>query len=346
MAIGTSPCPPFNNRPLVPGVLYDGNTVAWYKHNDPVAGVIKDGANRVSAWLDKYNYALSGELVNQATWFTLAYWTGGIAANWTQVLNHLHSDGNNGNAVSPAIMVVGGFYKITITIVRNGGVLNIGDGFTYSGTYNASGTFTSYITAQGGNLFLTSTLFDGDVTALNIIRIYGKHLTQINGAMQPLWSVNGVLFDGVNDFMKTYPFVFIQPEFLYSVKRQVTWVISRSLHDGNANFTGYLWQAAATPQINLYAGADLVNLNLVVNTFSIIRSLLNGVNSSIQINNTASIIGNAGAANMGGFTLGARSDGANNSNIEVKEIILRRSADNAATQAAIYNYLKNINSVP
>jgi hypothetical protein len=94
--IGISPCPPFVHPQGAPGILWDGNTVAWYKHNDPVAGVIKDGANRVSFWLDKMNYGIGAELVNQATWYTAAYWNT-FDVNWSQNGVQLDSNGANGN---------------------------------------------------------------------------------------------------------------------------------------------------------------------------------------------------------------------------------------------------------
>jgi hypothetical protein len=234
MAIGVSPCPPFNNGGNdVPQVLFDGNTVGWFKHNDSTT-IIKDGANRVSQWSDK--------------------------------------------------------------------------------------------------------------TGL------GHHLLQAVGASQPLWSADGILFDGVNDFMKCAPFAFIQPSFVYFVGKHVTYGVGLTyLHDGNLLDSLDLIHSAAgiSPELAILAGVLLgQNNNLPINTFGIIRELFNGLNSSLQINKTAALIGNAGNSNSDGFTLGCNSGGATFfGNIKAKEIILRKSSDSVTVQDQIYNYLKNVNGI-
>ena len=178
----------------------------------------------------------------------------------------------------------------------------------------------------------------------------GHDLLQGAGASQPLWSAaNGILFDGGDDFMKTLPFAFVQPEFIYFVGRQVTWTSADTLYDGNLVNTCRLLQKTAglSPELQGYVGIfSGTNSNLILNTFGIIRFLVNGVASIFQVNLTAAWIGNMGAANAAGFTLGTRGDFALSwSNIEVKEIILRNTADNAAVQLQIYNYLKNANGL-
>jgi hypothetical protein len=53
-AIGISPCPPFNNLNfsiIPPAIIFDGNTVAWYRYYI-LGTIVKDGLNRVSAWND------------------------------------------------------------------------------------------------------------------------------------------------------------------------------------------------------------------------------------------------------------------------------------------------------
>ena len=49
----------------------------------------------------------------------------------------------------------------------------------------------------------------------------GRDLLSVVGPGQPLWSANGVLFDGLLNFMKTAPFVYVQPEQIYICFRQV-----------------------------------------------------------------------------------------------------------------------------
>jgi len=352
MAIGISPCPPFVKPNSVPGVLWDGNTAAWYKHNDPVAGVIKDGANRVSFWLDKMGYSIGPELVNQVAWYTAAYWDT-FDANWSQVGNTLSSNGNNGVVQKNGFWAVGSTYKITYTVIVIAGTMEAPfDGVTLSGQSSiVSETKTYYYTPGAVNVRVTSIVFNGTITALSIKQVTGNHLLQATAASQPLWSAaNGVLFDGVNDLMKATAFALVQPEMIYLVIRQITWGINRAFCDGNAVANRMVvYQNNASPEIDILIVAPVCpNINLILNTLSIVKVLFNGANSFSQVNLTAQSLGNVGVGDGNGFTLGGRYDGAaaNYCNIEVKEIIIRRTADNAATQAAIYNYLKSANAVP
>jgi len=171
----------------------------------------------------------------------------------------------------------------------------------------------------------------GDKTGL------AHHLLQATGTNQPLWSANGVLFDGIDNFMKCVAFEWNQPEFIYMVARQVTWTGGDSLFDGNGVGGGMFQQTVLSPAVRLYAGSySTSNSNWTLNTFMILRLLFNGLNSSIQVNNTPAIVSDAGGNNMAGSTLGARADAGNPGNLEVKEIIGRTSA---LGEAEIYAYL-------
>jgi len=345
-AIGTSPCPPFVRPCGVPGVLYDGNTVAWYKHNDANT-VIKDGANRVSFWLDRIGYTIGAEMVNQAIWYTAAYWNT-FDANWTEDAGRLHSDGNNGFAIKNNFWVIGATYKMIVTVANLvGGDFYLYDGVTVPLNMIADGTYTIYYTPGTVNLNLRSLLLHAHITALSIKRVTGNHLLQATGANQPLWSANnGLLFDGISDNMRA-TFALVQPEFVYLVGRQVTWTLNDNVFNGVTASVG-VYDTPATPRISLFAGIDAANnLNFVLNVFAIMRALFSGAASTLQINNTAQTVGNSGANNPGGFTLGATAPVLGfYGNIEVKEVIIRRVADGATVQTVIYNYLKNANAIP
>jgi hypothetical protein len=351
-AIGISPCPPFQHNNIVPGILYDGNTVAWYKHNDPVAGVDIQVAGNVRHWFDKYNYSLGAELINQAAWYTLAYWNGGIDASWSQVGNTLVCDGTTADSFYRLnIWTIGKTYKVTISVIYNAG--NMAFGGDNSGKYaysnvNATATFTGYITTSQTFIQNFSGNFNGTITAMSVKEVAGKHLIQQTTAWQPTFSAaNGLLFDGVDDFMQCTSFVFIQPHMIYFVGKQITWTNTNKIFDGNAADTMLIAQWNISPVIILYSGAFLANNNnFILNTFAIVRALFNGANSFSQVNKTAAVVGDAGIAVASGFTLGASGlPTVGFSHIEVKEIILRKTADNANTQDAIYNYLKNVNGV-
>jgi hypothetical protein len=168
----------------------------------------------------------------------------------------------------------------------------------------------------------------------------GHDLLQATGADQPLWSATGILFDGISEFMKAVPFVLVQPEIIYIVFRQITWAGSKHIFDGNATDSGALLQGLGSPDLYINSGTPGVGggVDLVLNTFGIVRIIFNGVNGSIQINEVVPITGNAGALNMGGFTLGARGDITRWSHIEVKEVGIMPGD---MGEADIYNYLDN-----
>lgn len=154
-----------------------------------------------------------------------------------------------------------------------------------------------------------------------------------------LWTATGILGDGIRQFMKTAPFTLVQPEFIYMVVKQVSWTVSEAYSDGNTLNSGILFSSGITPNIAAFAGNQLDNVNLAVNTYGIIRILFNGASSKFIVNETTPTTGNLGTNDMGGFTLGANANGGTWSNIEVKEIIIRKSADSAPNEAAIYSYL-------
>jgi len=190
----------------------------------------------------------------------------------------------------------------------------------------------STITKDGGNL----------VSRWNDKLLSGHDLIQATATKQPLLSSDGILFDGVDDFMKTVAFTFDQPEMIYIVFKQVTWTSLDKVFDGDSYISGTLYQSVNTPELRLWAGGAIGgNNNLPVDTFGIVRALINAASSKTIVNNTTPQTGTVGASNMGGFTLGAGANSTQCGHIQVKEIIPRKIADNETDETAIYNYLKN-----
>ena len=184
--------------------------------------------------------------------------------------------------------------------------------------------------------------------ASNLVSVWGdksgngNDLLQATGSAQPLYSTNGILFDGVNDFMKAVAFTLVQPEMVYIVFKQVTWTLNDRIYDGDGYLAMVISQAVSTPALNMHAGSSLNNTNLPVNTFGILRALYNGANSKLIINDTTPITGNVGTNNAGGFTIAKKGDSNSKfGNIEVKEIIIRKVADSATNETLIYQYLSD-----
>lgn len=177
-----------------------------------------------------------------------------------------------------------------------------------------------------------------DVTQWNDLLGSGRDLKTKAGT--PHWSADGILFDGATEYMKCDAFTNNQPIQVHLVMKQVTWTNLDRIFDGNTSASVMFRQSSTTPGVTINAGSSSVQNNfLTVDTWGIVRILFNGANSKIQINATAVTTGNYGANNAAGFTLGAGGTGGNPSNIQVKEIVIR-SANDGASEADIYNYLK------
>jgi len=169
----------------------------------------------------------------------------------------------------------------------------------------------------------------------------GRDLIQATAASQPALGTDAlgrpiITFDGVNDYLKSAAFTLNQPETIYFVGHQASWTLSDYIYDGNATNTGVLQQGGATPRLRVYAGKidttlyTTANANLAVGANGVDVVVFNGASSSHQINKTAAQTGNAGAANMRGFTLGSKGVAGNYSNIIVYEVIIYSAAHTAA----------------
>jgi len=167
----------------------------------------------------------------------------------------------------------------------------------------------------------------------------GHDLIQATGTNQPLWSESGILFDGVDNFMKAV-FTYNQPCFIYMVFRNLAYINGLVIFSGG-NTDVILYETTST-QFKLQAGtASVASTTLTLGSFGVGRFLLYGASSKMIINAGTPTTGNFGAVNMGGFSLGYRSNtNGSFSNIQVKEIILRSISDNSTDETAIYNYLK------
>jgi len=186
---------------------------------------------------------------------------------------------------------------------------------------------------------------NNNVVRWNDLFQYCNNLIGVGTTTLPELTDTGLLFDGVNDTLRSKQFTLNQPETIYIVFKQITWTLYRQIYDGRLTNRMALQQQAVTPKLIIYAGSNSdQDDNLILNTYGIVRAIYNGANSKFQIDDNVAWTGDAGASNAEGLCLGALFNGAatsNWSNIEVKEFIVRNVADSDATFNAIYTYLKN-----
>lgn len=199
----------------------------------------------------------------------------------------------------------------------------------------------------------------GTTTVSKLYSVIGaaQDLEQAVGANQPtinLADLNGktrLTFDGVNDFLKSAAFPFVQPEtFIFGGLQQVSWSSGDCFCDGISINNSFIQQHTASPQINAYSGVFVgLNSDLAVGADATLRVLFKEAAAKIQVDNNAETSGNCGPADSGGFTLGAAGNNALNSNIKTGTIILLDATvdgDYPGKVSAIYNFLKSAYGTP
>lgn len=140
-----------------------------------------------------------------------------------------------------------------------------------------------------------------------------------------------ILFNGTSHYLKCNAFTLNQPTCVLMVVKQVSWTSGDRISDGNAFNTGVLYQTAASPQINSFAGTTTPFIaSLAVGSVGVISALFSGASSYLKHNLNAASTANAGTNNMGGFTLGADGNNAQFSNIQVYEVLILPVAPSTA----------------
>lgn len=179
-------------------------------------------------------------------------------------------------------------------------------------------------------------------------RYNGNHLAMLQGitTRMPVYkaTLGYSVLDGSDDFLKTAPFTYAQPCYVWGIVNPVAFTDGDYIWDGNANDTGNLKTIAPEGTMTGYiaSGSTVSSVTgLLFNKFQILRGAYSGTNTFIQINNNSpsSTPSGSGTNAMGGFTFGCRNALSGFGNIAGLEIILRKDAHNAAVAAKIYNYL-------
>ena len=145
-------------------------------------------------------------------------------------------------------------------------------------------------------------------------------ITQATGSKQPLrkdgLSPNGkrgVLFDGVDDFLRVTGLTLNQVTHVFVVGQGVVGAIGSTVCDGGSSQTGrYSQSNASGTNMNMNAGTSRSTGAVcpAITTAFKAELLWNGANSTLIINGITELAaGNSGSNNMSGVTLGCRGDG-------------------------------------
>jgi len=178
----------------------------------------------------------------------------------------------------------------------------------------------------------------------NKLGVVGSDLSIYGGT--PQWTTDGILFDGVGDFIKSAAFTWNQPNFIYSVLTMLTITANDRLMSGLGTTSGALLVSGTEGGVKASAGTASA-LTMLGTSKAIIRELYNGANSKLIVNNDTPTTGNFGAQVRGAFTIGARglvgTTADNYANILSCHHICRKTADAASLETKIYDLLAKLN---
>lgn len=172
----------------------------------------------------------------------------------------------------------------------------------------------------------------------------GNHLLQATDTNRPSLEADGtILFDGVDNYLKAAAFTLVQPETVYFLGKTITYTSGDRLMDGHAGNSAGIFQNLATT-LSVFSGTQLnSSAKWVLDNYHALAVVFNGASSSVLIDNGVESTGNAGASNMGGFTLGAWGTGSTAwGHIQVKEVLVYNTVHTAAEKNSIINYLQSL----
>ena len=172
------------------------------------------------------------------------------------------------------------------------------------------------------------------------------HLLQEDETKQPIWSADGITFDGINDFMKTLPFEYNNPAMLYFVVKPIGLIRPDGIFmfEGDAHYN--MTVVFYTETIQIFNGGAWVSTPITLGNWIIVRAFFNKqITPGIEKNritggNSEPQYGSAGANTPGGFAVGGGDWYAwASSNFQVAEVILRKGEDTPTNETMLYNYL-------
>lgn len=169
----------------------------------------------------------------------------------------------------------------------------------------------------------------------------GANLIQATQLNQPIYSSDGITFDGVNDSLQAL-FSLSQPISIYYAFKQITWVLSAQLLDGNGNRNLAITQNPSSPSLSFWSLGSVADSSSAIGQKSIIRIVANGASSSYIVNDHGNGILNAGTVAMNGITLGRRGNlESSYGNFIAYGLVVRTVADSIDVSNKINSFLKS-----
>lgn len=288
-------------------LIFDGNlNITFNKTGD--VGIVTNNVADDGNTVDYFDYTDQTAITKDVNNLVQVLWNKPIK-NST-----LGAEENSGNTV------LYGIYQITACQTN----------YFYSG--NAIGDIFSAITPKA-------------LDANNKVKRYiGNHLGSQILTERPLWTVDGILFDGSNDRLSMATRVLAQPVTIYLVFNPKTWTQYDTIIGFEGNSAWGLQQAQTSPRMRASAGTasnDSANSDMALDTVGIVRIVLNGASSKLQVNEQPVITGNFGTNAIGAYAIGDYwMGGLRDANICLQKAIVRSIDDSGGMYDPIYNALK------
>lgn len=209
----------------------------------------------------------------------------------------------------------------------------VGDTLTWQGVIGDTNTIgwydatkTSSITKDGSNLVSSWADLSGN----------GNDLVQTTETYKPTWT--DAAFDFISfaddDILADAAFALSQPVSIWIVLRNESFTNFDYVMRFNSSPDYHISQTNG-PTFTLNMGTAL-SKSVSEDTWDIYEFVLNGVSSSITINNGAATTGDANTGSLTYFRIGHTSLCAD---VDIAEIIVRDQEDIAESKTLIYNYL-------
>ena len=174
----------------------------------------------------------------------------------------------------------------------------------------------------------------------------GHHLVQATAAKQQLAVVSGTGYVVRGDGLARYfaaNYAGNQPRTRYLLAKTTVQASARVMLDGLAADSGALKHKASSTTTQANAGSAFDGPAITDATWTIYRLTLNGAASSIAINGGAPTVGDAGAGNPAGLTLGAAGGGASGWTVQDSAMVADYTgAHDLATAARIERYMRRL----
>jgi hypothetical protein len=148
-----------------------------------------------------------------------------------------------------------------------------------------------------------------------------------------------IQWDGTDDFLIDFTSIHSQPVTIYILMNQVSLVDNDVIvmFDGG-DAIPFIKQGTSSVKIGA-GGTGISSGTVTTGSFNVYTFIFNTTSSSITINNGTPTTGSVGTEATADFRVGVGETGC--ASMQIKEIIIRATADDETEQTAVYNYLYN-----